>query len=220
MLVFFRNVMQIGDVYDYITAKIGQQPDCHIEDRTVHMFHLGTHENRKKIILQLMTASVSRMQIVLCSSSFSLGLNLAGIKYVVHYGVPSSVEDYVQEVGRAARELGLTGHAILLAYKNMTIGRPIAQTMKEFFRTVSCRRKVLNDYLQIETVTPSNSCCDACDWDLPTGNLPITRLLTDNVHVPDMDMLTISSVSSAVSTPDLSAGEQWSPFSESDASDF
>ena len=62
----------------------------------------------------------------------------------MHYGVPSSVEDYLQEVGRAARELGLTGHAILLAYKNMT-GRPIAQTMKEFFRTVSCRRKVLND---------------------------------------------------------------------------
>ena len=40
-------------------------------------------------------------QIVLCSSSFSFGLNVSDIKYVVHYVVPSPVEGSMQEVGWA-----------------------------------------------------------------------------------------------------------------------
>ena len=36
--------MQIGDVCDYIAAKISKQANCQIEDRTVHMFNLGTTE--------------------------------------------------------------------------------------------------------------------------------------------------------------------------------
>ena len=37
---------------------------------------------------------------------------MAGVKFGGHYGVPSSVEDYVKEVGRAAKELALTGYIV------------------------------------------------------------------------------------------------------------
>ena len=51
--------MQIGDVYDYIAAKISKQANHQIEDRIVHMFNLGstemffysvleTHDHQKK----------------------------------------------------------------------------------------------------------------------------------------------------------------------------
>ena len=72
----------------------------------------------KKIIPELMTSSVSRIQIVLCSSSFRLGFKMAGVKFVVHYGARSFVEDYVEEVGWTAKELALTGYI----YAKRTIG--------------------------------------------------------------------------------------------------
>ena len=36
--------MQIRDIDDYIAAKISKQANCQIEDRTVHIFNLGTTE--------------------------------------------------------------------------------------------------------------------------------------------------------------------------------
>ena len=68
--------MQIGGVYDNSAAKISKQANCQIEDGTVHMYNLGTTElflkssarnswtRAKKIIPELMTSSVSRIQIV------------------------------------------------------------------------------------------------------------------------------------------------------------
>lgn len=106
MLIFFRNVHVVGDAYDYVATKIGQGLNCPIPDRTVHMYHLTTSDIRKKLILQMLTSPLSKTQVIFCTSSFSLGLNLSHIHFVVHYGVPSSVEDSVQETGRLARERG------------------------------------------------------------------------------------------------------------------
>ena len=97
---------------DYIAAKIGKQANCQIEDRTVHMFNLrttelfsysvlGTHAHRKK--------DYSRTQDILCQPHPDSFMQLI-IPSWSQIGVPSSVEDYVKEVGRAAKELALTGY--------------------------------------------------------------------------------------------------------------
>lgn len=223
MLVFFRNVHLIGDAHDYVSAKIGQSLNCPVEDRTVHMFHLSTHANRKKIVLQIMTSPPSKTQVVMCSSSFSLGLNLTGIDYVIHYGAPSSVEEYLQETGRAARELGAHGHVILLRYNRMTAGHTISPAMKEFYRSrYECRRKFLTEYLNLAKTANSETCCDLCNWGLSTGNLPIKRLIDENQQIPAMSATTASTnpstASSSIPTPDLSADDR-SAFSESDDDD-
>lgn len=43
------------------------------------------------------------VRIVFCTVALGMGVNFAGLNYIIHYGAPKSVEDYFQECGRAGR---------------------------------------------------------------------------------------------------------------------
>ncbi|HSP77077.1 MAG TPA: RecQ family zinc-binding domain-containing protein [Myxococcaceae bacterium] len=50
---------------------------------------------------------------MLATSSFGMGIDKPNIRYILHYHAPGSLEQYVQEVGRAGRD-GRPAHCILL----------------------------------------------------------------------------------------------------------
>lgn len=55
----------------------------------------------------------SPLRIVIATIAFGLGIDTSDIRYVVHWGPPQDIEQYVQATGRAGRD-GRTSHAILL----------------------------------------------------------------------------------------------------------
>lgn len=45
-----------------------------------------------------------RVNVVICTNAFGMGLDVPDVRLVVHWQHPASVEDYLQEFGRAGRD--------------------------------------------------------------------------------------------------------------------
>ena len=94
---------------------------------------------------------------------FLPGMDIPNLHYVVHFGIPASLDDYMQETGRVGRD-GLPSHAILLHHKDSIKGPHITAEAKSFSTTDQCLRQHLMDYFQdsYDVLIPPR-CCSNCE---------------------------------------------------------
>jgi ATP-dependent DNA helicase RecQ len=99
------------------TRKIGQALQKHLSEQGLetpfyHSRFSGAWE-REQLLKRFSGESRPEVDRIICTSAFGMGLDIENVRLVIHWQHPSSVEDYLQEFGRAGRD-GKASVAVLL----------------------------------------------------------------------------------------------------------
>lgn len=102
-----------GVIY-FASRKLATQMADWLSQRTalkVAAYHAGVAATERfRIQRQFMQ---NELQIICATSAFGMGIDKNDIRYIIHYHLPSNLENYLQEIGRAGRD-GQQSIAILL----------------------------------------------------------------------------------------------------------
>ena len=134
------------------------------------MYHANTPSHNKQVIMQSMEMADGIVRVVFAT----MGVNFVGLNRVLHYGAPSTIEDYFQESGRAGRSGELSISTIMWKPSDAPLWKDLLRPRHAEIAAVrhylendkECRREQLLHHFDRSMQVPESRelllCCDLC----------------------------------------------------------
>ena len=166
-IVFCNSYNDCSRIYERMLNHLGKDKTVFrgypnlLEYRLFTMYTRASEDEMKEKIMLLFNTKDTNLRVIIATAAFSMGVDIADVRQIIHWGSPSSVEEYVQEIGRAGRD-GADAFAILVNKKIWHSSKPMKDYTKN---TDQCRRSfILGNFVNyIHCVHYVKcKCCDIC----------------------------------------------------------
>ena len=146
----------------------------------VARYHAGmNHEDRKESQNDFI---YDRVSVIVATNAFGMGIDKSNVRFVIHYNMPQSMENYYQEAGRAGRDGEASQCILLFSAQDIMINKFLLdhkdftetpdeaidlikqrdarrlQIMEGYCRTSGCLRNYILEYFGEKRDEPCDSC--------------------------------------------------------------